>query len=85
MTDQVSPIAARIIQKCGGHKAVALITGAKLSAVYRWTYPRSRGGRGGVIPRGPQAKLIEAARAGLVNLTAEDFVDLPPRRRSVAA
>lgn len=86
-SETLSPVAARVIEKCGGHKAVSLLTGAKLSAVYRWTYARSKGGRGGEIPREPRAKLVEAARAGVVDLVASDFIDLPdePRKRTARA
>lgn len=65
--------AQRVIDKCGGVKATAAIVGRTESWVYRWTYPPERGGKNGVVPYDDQVKLLKAARAGLVDLSPEDF------------
>jgi len=62
-----------IIRKCGGHGQVAAWLGLSLTQVYRWTYPRERGGTGGVIPARRQAELLAKARAAGIDLTPADF------------
>lgn len=47
---QVSPVAANVIAKCGGHRAVADALKIDVSRIYRFTYPADRGGTGGLIP-----------------------------------
>ena len=66
-------VAQHIIQKCGGARKVATITGRTLSVVHRWSYPRERGGTDGVIPAEAQNLLWAAAQRNEVELTAEDF------------
>lgn len=82
--DNVSPIASRIIEKCGGHRAVAALTGRSLEQVYRWTYSKAKGGTGGTIPAAVQERLVAAARSGAVPLVATDFIDLPDLSNSSA-
>lgn len=72
----MSNVAQIIIQKCGGPRAVADWLGVRLPTVYRWTYPKVRGGTGGVIPVEHQAPLIVAARVRGINLNPDDFFDL---------
>jgi len=68
-------IAARVIEKCGGHQAVAEITGVHISRVHRWTYPKDRGGTDGVIPTGHQQTLLSEAVKRGIDLSPEDFFD----------
>ena len=42
-------------------------------AIYRWTYPRERGGTGGVVPAQMIAPIITAARLDGVLLTQDDL------------
>jgi hypothetical protein len=74
--------AARVIAKFGGAqvlgKALARVSGRDRSRVYRWGYPKSKGGTGGVIPSSVIADVLTAARLEGVHLTAED---LDPRPR----
>lgn len=65
--------AGKIIKKCGGAAATALLVGRTESAVHRWTYPKDRGGTGGTVPGRAQAKLLEAAARGEVDIRPEDF------------
>lgn len=88
--DVVSPVAARVIEKCGGVQIVCDITGRSESWVRKWTYPRSRNGRGGWVPmEDAQALLHESMKTTpRVRLSAWDFferlTDAPPVRRSVS-
>lgn len=62
-----------IIAKFGGHRAVADIVGKDLTRVYRWTYPRDRGGTGGIIPQSDAVRLLEHAKENGVPVSADDF------------
>ena len=74
----MSTAASRIIEKCGGVVMVAELVGVDVSRVYRWTYPRDRGGTGGVIPAKHQQRLMARAREHGIDLMPADFFDLPP-------
>lgn len=69
--------ASRVIQICGGVDAVMAMTGRSRSRVLRWTYPKERGGTGGLIPSDVQPVLINAARAKGIGLLPDHFFDLP--------
>lgn len=71
--DHVSPVAQAVIEKCGGFEAVAGWLRLHLSNVYRFTYPRSRGGTGGLIPAKYQATLLAKAREANIDLQPLDF------------
>jgi hypothetical protein len=75
MTDKVLPIAERVIDLCGGAKAVADAIGCKPPAVYRWTYPKDRGGRGGVVPHDKAQILLRKASENGWPLKPSDFFD----------
>lgn len=66
--------AKAIIEKAGGVETVAVITGRHISRVYRWMYPKERGGTGGSIPHAEALKLIAHAKAEGLSLTAADFL-----------
>lgn len=65
--------ATTIIQKCGGVAKAARYAGVEPATAYRWTYPRERGGTGGMIPTHRQAVMIRNARADGVELLPTDF------------
>lgn len=70
---------------CGGYAEVARITGRSLVRVRRWTYPKERGGTGGLVPSDCQQVLLEGARQNGVNLKPEHFFErVPPLRRGVS-
>jgi len=73
MNDHLDP-ANTVISKVGGFDAVAEITGAHVSRVYRWTYPAERGGTGGTIPQRYHRTLLDYARGHSIDLSAEDFI-----------
>lgn len=53
---------AFIIYKFGGVKALASAINKDPATIYRWTYPKSKGGTGGVIPTSAISKITEAAK-----------------------
>ena len=65
--------AERVIKRCGGVAKTAAIVGRTQSVVHRWTYPKDKGGTGGTIPGKAQAKLLEAAARGEVDIRPDDF------------
>ncbi|MHB0784407.1 hypothetical protein [Bradyrhizobium sp. 5.13L] len=69
--------AKAVIEKIGGYEAAAGITGKHITRVYRWTYPTSRGGTGGVIPHSDALKLLNHAKFAGIALAAEDFLREP--------
>lgn len=66
-------VAGKIILKCGGHQKVADMLGLDVSQIYRWTYPKSRGGTGGIIPTKRQNKLLQVARNSGIEINPDDF------------
>ena len=62
-----------VIAKCGGHGAVVDICNVHITRVYRWAYPREKGGSGGLIPSRHQVRLLEAARERGFKLEPVDF------------
>jgi hypothetical protein len=69
--------AKRVLEKCGGAPRVAEWLGIDPSRPYRWTYPRSRGGSGGVIPARHHDELLRKAREFGVDLSPSDFFESP--------
>lgn len=70
--------AARIIRKFGGARRLAALLKSinhpiQPAAIYKWTYPKSRGGTGGIIPTRAQGAVIQAARADGIIITSEDM------------
>jgi hypothetical protein len=62
-------IASNVIAKCGGAVRTAEIVGVKPPTVYRWTYPKERGGTGGLVPAKYQTTLL----AAVPSLSPSDF------------
>lgn len=72
--------AYRIIKKFGGARRLwALLKDLgpehelSPSSIYRWDYPKEKGGTGGVIPTAAMPSVIKAARLEGIFLTPEDF------------
>jgi len=71
--------AKRVIDKFGGEANIARILsehyGRTLhrSTVYRWTWPQSKGGTGGLIPTRNLRSLITIAREEGIFLTPQDL------------
>ena len=68
-------IADRVIEKCGGVKRAAELVGQSENWVYRWRLAVDKGGTGGRVPQKAQERLMEAAKAGLVDVTPADFFE----------
>ena len=71
--------ASRIVALLGGPQTTAELAGVHISRVFRWTYPKARGGTGGLVPARHQQRLLDQARARGIALEPEDFF----RRSSV--
>jgi hypothetical protein len=56
-----------------GIDAVAAVTGADRTRVYRWMRPREKGGTDGVIPAQQQQKLFDYAQKKRLPLKPADF------------
>lgn len=68
---------AKTILDLIGVENAAKVTGKHISRVYRWTYPSSRGGTGGIIPHVDAIKLLAYARENEINLNEADFLKAP--------
>lgn len=73
--DKLDP-AKTVLTKIGGVDVAARVTGKHVSRVYRWTYPREKGGTGGVVPHDDATKLLEYAKANGIALDAGDFFQI---------
>jgi hypothetical protein len=76
--EETTSQALRVIHKFGGVRnlAIALSNVGKRynpSSIYRWTYPRSEGGAGGVIPTKALPDVHLAARLEGILLDNSDF------------
>lgn len=69
-------VAGRVIAKCGGFQTVADWLGLSLPQVYKFTYPREKGGTGGIIPAKHQPTLLQKSRETGGALEPGDFFDL---------
>ncbi len=56
-----------------GVKLAQRITGRDVSLIYKWLYPRARGGRDGRIPDEDAEKILAYARKHHIPLTADHF------------
>jgi hypothetical protein len=72
--------AERVIAKFGGArrlyaalKEIDPVNCRTPSIIYRWTYPRQKGGTGGVIPTAAWTGILKAARIEGIFLTEDDF------------
>lgn len=50
------------------------MVGRSENRIRRWTYPKDRGGTGGLIPTNLQGELIDAAQRRGINLQPEHLV-----------
>lgn len=66
-------IAANIILKFGGAYTLAKIIDIDVTQIYRWTYPKDKGGTNGVIPTKHQQTLLTKAKEFGVDVKPEDF------------
>ena len=49
------------------------MVGIHISNVYRWTYPRERGGGGGLIPAVHQRVILVKAKERGIEISPDDF------------
>ncbi len=69
--------AERIADKFGGPTQLANALGLSPSTVYRWNYPKSKKGSDGIIPTSQLRRVLEAAAARGIVVTAEDLYPKP--------
>lgn len=62
-----------IIQICGGFAKTATMAGRSEIRIRRWTYPKEKGGTGGLVPTDCQQRLLDAAKQGNIDLRPEHF------------
>lgn len=79
--------ARTVIEKLGGFRAVADMLGKDVTRIYRWTYPKERGGTEGHVPAKDARRLIDIARTEGLDLSPSDFFPRTPagEAREVAA
>lgn len=77
MSDKHLDPARSVIAKIGIEK-VAEVTGKHISRVYRWMYPKDRGGTGGFIPQADAAAILSYARNNSIPLSAAEFLEPSP-------
>ena len=65
--------AKSVISALGGVDKVAEITGKHVSRVYRWMYPKAKGGTDGFIPQSDAETLLDHAEQNGLPLTADNF------------
>lgn len=65
---------AKSILDLVGIDNAASVTGKHVSRIYRWTYPTSRGGTGGIIPHADALKILGFARENNIPLSEADFL-----------
>lgn len=63
--------AAHIIQLFGGVKPLALAINKDPATIYRWTYPKHKGGTGGLVPSSALKKIHAAAQSLNITLDAD--------------
>ena len=69
--------AQHVIDLFGGVAPLCEAAGVRRSTVYRWTWPKERGGTDGHIPRWHHETILQAARERDLNLTAIELVAPP--------
>ncbi len=65
---------SRRARKVLGSIRLAELCGRTTDAIRKWDRPRSKGGTGGLVPAEFQARILEAAKADGLPLTAEDLI-----------
>ncbi len=70
--------AERILRRFGGARRLAYILQTigrprNFSTIYKWTYPKERGGTGGFIPYTSWNDILAAARAEGILISSEDM------------
>lgn len=70
---RLSTQAAKIAAKFGGFPKLAKAVKRTPATVYRWSYPKNRGGTGGVIPSSATAAVIAAAKRRNIRIPAADW------------
>lgn len=73
-----------VITICGGFAATARMAARSEVRVRRWTYPKEKGGTGGLIPSDCQQVLLDVARSQGMDLRPEHFFTAPTPQEDAA-
>lgn len=65
--------AEKIIAKFGGPAKIAAALECDVSAVYKWTYPKDKGGTDGLIPSSSMPIVLHAADVMGIDITPQDL------------
>ncbi len=76
--------AKSIIKAFGGVDIVAEIVKRDRTSVFRWTYPKSKGGTDGLIPSNMHGLLYAAALERDISISAEQFMPPQEKKRATA-
>lgn len=66
--------AQRVVDAFGGASRLSNLTGIDKSSVYRWTYPKAKGGTEGAIPHANHGRILAVALRNKIKLTRSDLV-----------
>lgn len=73
--------AEKIIERFGGETRIANALNCDVATIYRWTYPKDKGGTDGLIPSSAMAAVLNAADVLGIDITADD---IDPREETYA-
>ena len=65
--------AQKIIDKFGGVPRLAVALGCDVSAIYKWNYPKEKGGTDGLVPSSTMPEVLKAADVLGIEFTHEDL------------
>lgn len=65
--------AQKIIDKFGGAPRLASALRCDVSAIYKWNYPKEKGGTDGLVPSSTMPEVIRAADVLGIELSSEDL------------
>ncbi len=66
--------ASILVRRCGGYQRLAEWCEVALHTVYRWTYPRARGGTDGLIPHRYHEVILKEAAAAEIAVTQAELL-----------
>lgn len=69
-------VASNIISKFGGAYKLSEVIGIDVSQIYRWTYPKEKGGTGGSIPARHFSTILNDAEKMGIKLSLEELISI---------
>ena len=65
--------AEKVIEKFGGTAKLANALNCDPATIYKWTYPKDKGGTDGLIPSSTMGAVLNAADVLGIDLTSDDI------------